>query len=95
MFSGGVGEVVFNLPELGGYRGALAVGVGATSVRIPLGVEAQVVVRAGIGRVSVEGSFVRDGDRYTTPGFASAPTNARIELTVNGGVGAVTVSRVP
>jgi hypothetical protein len=92
-FDGGVGEAIFHLPARGGYEGSLDLGVGATTVRIPAGVEAALVVRAGIGRVSVQGAFDRDGDRYTTPGFASASAAERIELTINGGVGAVTVHR--
>jgi hypothetical protein len=92
-FDGGVGEAIFDLPAHGGYRGSLDLGVGATRVRIPAGVEAQLVVRAGIGRVSVAGTFDRDGDRYTTPGFAAAAASDRLELTINGGVGAITVER--
>jgi len=92
-FAGGVGEATFELPAHGGYVGALDLGVGATRVRIPAGVEAQLVVRAGIGRVSVTGTFDRDGDRYTTPGFAAAAASDRLELSINGGVGAVTVER--
>jgi len=94
-FAGGVGEAIFQLPARGGYQGSLDLGVGATTVDIPAGLEAQLVVRAGVGRVSVQGAFDRDGDRYTTPGFAIADASERIELAINGGVGAVTVHRAP
>jgi hypothetical protein len=92
-YAGGVGETIVNLPGSGGYRGEFDLGVGATTVRVPQSVEARVTVRTGLGRASVEG-FDRDGDVYTTPGYASAAANARIDLVVQGGVGAVTVQRV-
>jgi hypothetical protein len=81
------------LPESGGYRGEFELGVGATTVRLPQSVEARITVRTGLGRASVSG-FDRDGDVYTTPGYASAAANARVDLSVQGGVGAVTVQRI-
>jgi hypothetical protein len=51
-------------------------------------------VRSGLGRVNVGGTFSRDDDVYTTPGYGSAAPDERIELTVRGGVGAVSVQRV-
>ncbi len=93
-YAAGVGETTVTLPERGGYEGEFDLGVGATTVRIPEGVEARVTVRSGLGRVDVGGTFARDDDVYTTPGYASAAPDERIELTVRGGVGAVTVRRV-
>ncbi|MFU8889196.1 MAG: LiaI-LiaF-like domain-containing protein [Trueperaceae bacterium] len=93
-YAAGVGETTVTLPERGGYAGVFELGVGATTVRIPEGVEARVTVRSGLGRVNVAGTFSRDDDVYTTPGYADAAPGERIELTVQGGVGAVTVQRV-
>jgi hypothetical protein len=93
-YAAGVGETTVTLPERGGYDGAFELGVGATTVHIPEAVEARVTVRSGLGRVNVAGTFSRDDDVYTTPGYAAAAPGDRIELTVQGGVGAVTVRRV-
>lgn len=93
-YAAGVGETSVTLPERGGYAGVFDLGVGATTVRIPEAVEARVTVRSGLGRVNVAGTFSRDGDVYTTPGYTTAAPGDRIELTVQGGVGAVTVQRV-
>jgi hypothetical protein len=92
-YAGGVGETVVTLPGSGGYRGEFELGVGATTVRLPQSVEARITVRTGLGRANVAG-FDRDGDVYTTPGYASAAANARVDLSVQGGVGAVTIQRV-
>jgi len=94
VYTAGVGETSVTLPERGGYEGEFDLGVGATTVRIPEDVEARVTVRSGLGRVDVGGTFSRDDDVYTTPGYASAAPDERIVLTVRGGVGAVTVQRV-
>jgi len=93
-YAAGVGETTVTLPERGGYEGEFDLGVGATTVRIPESVEARVTVRSGLGRVNVTGTFSRGDDVYTTPGYASAAAGDRIELTVRGGVGSVTVQRV-
>lgn len=93
-YGAGVGETTVTLPESGGYRGEFELGVGATTVRLPQSVEARVVVRTGLGRASVTGTFSRDGDVYTTPGYEAASPADRVELSVQGGVGAVTVQRV-
>lgn len=93
-YAAGVGETTVNLPERGGYAASFELGVGATTVRVPEAVEARVTVRSGLGRVSVTGTFSREGDVYTTPGYAAAAPGDRIDLTVQGGVGAVTVQRV-
>jgi hypothetical protein len=93
-YTAGVGETTVVLSDRGGYRADLDLGVGATTVRIPEDVEARVTVQTGLGRANVSGTFDRSGDVYTTPGFATAAPDERIELSVQGGVGSVTVQRV-
>lgn len=89
-FRGGVGESVIELPA-GSYAASVDVGVGATTVRVPLGAAVRLTVATGLGRSDVRGDWNRVGDVYTTPGFESA--QERIELRVNGGIGAVSVER--
>lgn len=88
----GVGEIVVTLPDTGGYRGSFDSGVGATHIRIPAGVAASIEVDTGVGAVEVNGDFVRSGDRYQTPGFDGA--RERVELSVDGGVGAITIEQI-
>ena len=89
-FRGGVGSSRLQLPA-GHYVGSIEVGVGATTVQLPAAAAARVTLTTGLGRATVQGDWLRDGDVYTTPGFESAAQ--RIELRVSGGVGAVTVER--
>lgn len=93
-YAAGVGETTVTLPDRGGYRGALELGVGSTTVRLPESVEARLTVRTGLGNVAVNGRFDREGDVYTTPGYAAAAPSDRVDLTVQGGVGAVRIERV-
>jgi hypothetical protein len=90
--NGGVGEVVVTLPETGGYSASFDLGVGATRIRIPEGVAASIRIDNGIGSVNVNGDFVRSGERYQTPGFDQA--RDRVEMTVDGGIGAITVEQI-
>ena len=88
----GVGETIVTLPARGGYRASFDSGVGATRILIPDGVAVSIVVDTGIGAVNVDGAFERSGDRYRTPGFEQA--RDQVELTVDGGVGAITIEQI-
>lgn len=88
--STGVGAAEVKLPR-GDYQADVDTGVGAATIRIPEGVEARVTVSRGLGAVSVPADMTRDGDVYTSPGYASAAE--RIDLRIDGGVGAVAVVR--
>jgi hypothetical protein len=94
VFGAGVGETIVTLPASGGYGGEFDLGVGATTIRLPEAVEARITVRTGLGRANVAGTFSRAGDVYTTPGYDAAAPGARVDLRVQGGVGAVTIQRV-
>ncbi|MFN2322943.1 MAG: toast rack family protein [Trueperaceae bacterium] len=91
--SGGVGEIDVVLPARGGYVGRLDLGVGEASVELPEGVEAHLTISVGLGGADVEGDWLRDGREYTTPGYAQAAAEDRIELTISGGIGGVEVER--
>src|SRR5690606_17328765 len=82
----------FTLPP-GDYEAAIDTGVGAATVRLPQGVEARLRVSRGIGAVSVPAGFARDGDVYTSAGYGSA--RERLDISLDTGVGAVDVVRVP
>jgi hypothetical protein len=89
--NGGVGEIDVVLPARGGYVGTLDLGVGEAEVVLPRGVEARLTVSVGLGGADVQGDWVRDGREYWTPGYAQATPADRIELTISGGIGGVSV----
>lgn len=85
----GIGAATVNLPGAGRYEVAVNSGVGAVTIRIPDNMAARVAVSRGVGAISIPSGFARDGEVYTSPGFETAPE--RVEMRVNGGVGAITV----
>jgi len=89
-FRGGVGESLLELPS-GRYAASVEVGVGSTTVRVPADAAVRLSLSTGLGRADVSGTWNRDGDVYTTPGFETAVE--RIDLRVAGGVGEVRVER--
>jgi hypothetical protein len=91
---GGLGEMMLTLPSSGGYRGDVSVGAGSVSVLIPSSVAVRVVARRGLGAIRVEGDFVQSDERYTTPGFDEVADDARIELTIQGGLGSISVRQL-
>jgi hypothetical protein len=61
-------------------------------VLIPDTLAAQIAANAGIGSVRVEGDFIQRNGTYTSPTFEKATD--RVTLTVDGGVGAITIRQV-
>ncbi len=86
----GVGAATVLLPRRGRPRVRIDGGVGNLVVRVPAAMPARIEARSGLGRVSVDGTYDREGDVYTSPGFATA--SERIELEIEGGVGFITVA---
>jgi hypothetical protein len=84
----GVGETTINLAT-GSYKANISTGVGATTIRLPTGVAARVELERGLGAVNVRGDFDKNEDVYTSPDYATA--EERIDLQVQGGVGAITL----
>lgn len=88
----GVGASTVILPPTGGYEAHIGTGVGAATVRLPAGLPVRVTVARGLGGISIPAGFARDGDVYTTAGFAAAAE--RVELQVSSGVGRVAIQWV-
>lgn len=93
-YRGGVGEAIVTLPERGGYSASFDLGVGSTTLRVPREVEVRITVSTGVGGVSVDGEFAQSGSSYTTAGYATSALPDRVELIVNGGVGAINLERM-
>ena len=88
----GVGRATVHLPATGIVRASLDGGVGQLRVTLPRGMEARIKVDTGLGAVKVLGNFQRDGDTYTSSGYAGAGN--RVDLQIEGGVGQITVEQV-
>lgn len=81
---GGVGDATVDLPG-GGYAAKLHTNVGDLAFSVPRGAAVRVRVDTGVGDFRAPEGFSRDGDLYTSPGYAEA--RDRIDLTVSSGVG--------
>jgi hypothetical protein len=84
----GVGETNLTLAT-GTYKADVSTGVGAMTIRLPDDVAAKVSLERGLGAVTVRGDFDKAEDVYTSPDYATADN--RIDLQVQGGVGAITI----
>jgi Cell wall-active antibiotics response 4TMS YvqF len=85
----GVGTLDVTLSEQGRYAATLETSVGTSTVTIPSGVAARITLKRGLGEVKVTGTFQQDGDTYVSPDYETA--EHRVDLTIQGGVGAVTI----
>lgn len=85
--NGGVGQVTVKLPASGKYPVEIDGGVGQIVIIIPEGLGARVKTDGGLGGVTSEGDFQRNGDTYTTRGFATAENQAEVQL--DNGIGQV------
>ncbi len=88
----GVGKVSITLPAQGVFAAKIQGGVGEITVLIPDTLAANIDAQAGLGSVRVEGDYVRQDTLYTSPNYASAAN--RVDLVVEGGIGALTVRQV-
>lgn len=91
----GVGEMTTTLPlpSEGSYEASFDTGVGETTVRVPEDAAVRVEVDRGLGSISARGGFDSLGDNtYETPGYADA--EERIDISIEGGVGSITIERI-
>lgn len=85
----GVGGIEATLPG-GDYQGSIEGGVGSITVRLPQGTAARIVVDTGLGGVSADANFQRDGDVFTTANY----TGSGVRLAISAGVGHVRIETV-
>lgn len=89
---GGVGRLEVQFPEEASQpmTGSIDGGVGEVVLIIPRGLEARLTLDAGLGAVHIDNQrLIKHGNVYETEGYATA-TN-RLDLDVDGGVGAIRV----
>jgi hypothetical protein len=85
----GVGGVNVTLSAQGAYAVVINGGVGSVTVNIPRDAEARIQVEKGIGSLDVDSRFVHQDKYYVSKGYGSAKN--KIDLDIDGGVGAITV----
>ncbi len=81
----GVGETILTLPRQGNLDARIETGVGRVTIIVPQGMAARITLHRGLGDIDVKGEYVRQGDTYTSPGYAMAVN--RIEADVQCGIG--------
>lgn len=88
----GASQTRVRLPSSAGEtRVSAEAGAAELVFEVPAGVAAQVRSRMALGSTSVdEARFPRQGDRWASPDYATAPN--RVEIDVQGGVGSVRVT---
>lgn len=88
--NGGVGNTTVQLPAppASGQRVSIDGGVGAVTVTLPPGVTVQARIDSGIGPVNLPAAWTRTGSTARSPG---AESGAQVTLTVDGGVGPITI----
>jgi hypothetical protein len=87
----GVGAATLSLPARGRFEADVSSGVGAVTIRVPADLAMRIVAARGLGAVQLPDGLRRDGDTYTSPGYATATD--RVDLRVTGGVGAINIER--
>jgi hypothetical protein len=89
----GIGQINVRLPGSGQYRAAIDGAIGDTTIDLPPGLEAKITMNAALARRSMPDGFIRQGNQYISPGYASAEN--RVDLTIGQAIGNVTVRRSP
>ncbi|MCR4406354.1 MAG: DUF5668 domain-containing protein [Anaerolineae bacterium] len=86
----GVGGVRVILPAKGRVMATVEAGMGGVVLEIPPGMAARIDAEVGLGGLKVDESrFPRTGKYYESPDYATADN--RVDLRIDGGIGAITV----
>ncbi|MFZ3215386.1 MAG: toast rack family protein [Candidatus Acidiferrales bacterium] len=91
----GVGQMTLDLtgPRKSDLRVDVHGGVGSADVLLPRDVGVRVHASGGIGDVGAHGGLTRDGDDYVNSVVGKTP--ATIDVTIEGGVGTVSLQLAP
>lgn len=85
----GVGRTTVTLPDEGRFHAKIEGAIGETVVVIPAGMAARIHVSAGLAARDLPTAYQRQGDVYTSPGYATAEN--RVDLEVSQAIGKVTI----
>jgi predicted membrane protein len=87
----GIGRVEVILPAEGDFRADLGGAIGEMVVVVPADLEARIEVDTGITGRQIDDVFRRDGDVYTSAGYAGA--DRRVDLRVSQAIGNLVIRR--
>jgi hypothetical protein len=87
----GVGETTVILPETGRFQGEVQGAIGQIIILVPEGMELAIDADTGIASLDIPDDFLEEGDRYTSPGYATAQN--RIDLKVGQAIGNIEIRR--
>jgi hypothetical protein len=87
----GVGDTTVILPETGSFQGDVSGAIGQITIIVPRGMEVAIDADTGLASIDVPGDFLEEGDRFTSPGYASAQN--RVELQVGQAIGNIAIRR--
>jgi hypothetical protein len=87
----GVGETTVILPESGQFQGEIDGAIGQITILLPQNMELAVDANTALGSLNVPDDFIREGERYTSPGYAAAQD--RIDLEVGQAIGSINIRR--
>ena len=76
-------------PGFGQYSVSIDAGVGEITVYIPAGLDVRMQLDTGLGETTISGEFIHQNGAYFTEGFDGAENY--VEMTIDGGVGQITV----
>ncbi|MEN8241598.1 MAG: DUF5668 domain-containing protein [Chloroflexota bacterium] len=85
----GVGETTVYLPATGQYTVSIDAGVGEITVYIPADLEVRMQLDTGLGETKILGSYYNRNGYYYSEGFDTA--EHYVEISIDGGVGEITV----
>lgn len=87
----GVGRTTITLPREGSFQGKVIGGVGLVRLLLLEGVGLELDVGSGLVARRMPEGFIREGERYLSPGFERAEHQIRLELEL--GLGALVVEQ--
>jgi hypothetical protein len=85
----GMGRTQITLPSTGQFEADVSGAMGEMVIIVPEGAQVRIESDSGLAAVEAPGSFRRDGNTYTTSGYASA--SERIDLHVSQAIGKITI----
>ncbi|MCC6801693.1 MAG: hypothetical protein IT319_02320 [Anaerolineae bacterium] len=92
----GIGEMRVNFAENAAVDATIQSGIGGITLDVPDGAAVRLENQGGLGGVNVPGNFTRisgedNNGVWETAGYRNAPSDARITIEVEGGIGGLTV----
>jgi hypothetical protein len=85
----GLGRAEVRLPAVGRYAATVEGAIGQTVVLIPDGLAARIEASSALATRNMPAGYRREGDVYTSPGYADAEN--RVDLTVSQAIGTLEV----